>query len=199
MDTPATVETRTADGPVTVIIRRRVKAGREADYEAWLQRLQADARPLPGYLGVTTQRPAAGGPREYVSAVRFDSLAHLRAFEVGELRQRHLAEVQPLVEADAVWEQLTGLEFWFSAPLGTVVPQPSRPRMALVMIGVVFGLVLAIGALVDAALSMSGVAVPYPLRLLLTIAIEVVLMTWWLMPWITRRLARWIYPGRRAT
>ena len=41
--------------PVTVIIRRRVRPGREAAYEAWLQRLQADARMLQGYLGVTTQ------------------------------------------------------------------------------------------------------------------------------------------------
>ena len=39
---------------------------------------------------------------------------------------------------------------------------------------------------------------PYPLRLLVTIGIEVVLMTWWLMPWITRRLAPSIYPQRRT-
>ena len=42
-------------------------------------------------------------------------------------------------------------------------------------------------------------ATPYPLRLLVTIAIEVVLMTWWLMPLITRRLAFWIYPKRAVT
>jgi hypothetical protein len=188
----------TGNEAVTVIIRRRVKPGREADYEAWLQRLQAQARALPGYLGVTTQRPAAAGVREYVSAVRFDSLANLRAFESSALRRRHLAEVQPLVDGDAVWEELTGLEFWFSAPPGTVVPQPSRPRMAAVMIVVVFGLVLAIGSLVNAALAPLPFEVPSPIRLLLTIAIEVALMTWWLMPWLTRRLAPWIYPGRRA-
>lgn len=199
MDTPPLAESAAADGPVTVVIRRRVKAGREAEYEAWLRRLQTDARTLPGYLGVTTQRPAATGPREYVSAVRFESLAQLQAFETSALRQRHLAEVQPLVEGDAAWERLTGLEFWFSAPPGTVVPQPSRPRMALVMIGVVFGLVLTLGALIDVALALLGLSVPYPIRLLLTVAIEVVLMTWWLMPWITRRLAPWIYPRVRAT
>lgn len=198
MDTPPLAESAAADGPVTVVIRRRVKAGREAEYEAWLRRLQTDARTLPGYLGVTTQRPAATGPREYVSAVRFESLAQLQAFETSALRQRHLAEVQPLVEGDAAWERLTGLEFWFSAPPGTVVPQPSRPRMALVMIGVVFGLVLTLGALIDVALALLGLSVPYPIRLLLTVAIEVVLMTWWLMPWITRRLAPWIYPRVRA-
>lgn len=163
--------------PVTVIIRRRVKLGREAEYEAWLQRLQAEARVLPGYLGVTTQRPANNGPREYVSAVRFDSLQSLQAFEVSEMRARHLAEVAPLVEGDAVWERLTGLEFWFSAPPGTVVPQPLRPRMALVMIVVVFTLVLLIGSAVNTAFAALPFETPYPLR----------------------RLARWIYPSKTST
>jgi antibiotic biosynthesis monooxygenase (ABM) superfamily enzyme len=184
--------------PVTVIITRRVKAGRTADYEAWLQRLQHDARDLPGYLGVTTQRPAPGAPPEYVSVLRFDSLASLRAFERSELRARALAEVSDFVEGDAVWQTLTGLEFWFSAPPGTVVPQPSRPRMALVMVVIVFTLVLVIGSAVNAVLGLLPFETPYPLRLLVTIAIEVVLMTWWLMPLVTRRLARWIYPQRRT-
>lgn len=185
--------------PVTVIIRRRVKPGREAEYEAWLQRLQAEARVLQGYLGVTTQRPASNGPREYVSAVRFDSLQSLQVFEASEMRARYLAEVAPLVQGDAVWERLTGLEFWFSPPPGTVVPQPSRPRMALVMVAMVFTLVLVIGSAVNAAFAALPFETPYPLRLLVTITIEVLLMTYWLMPALTRRLARWIYPQRRTT
>jgi antibiotic biosynthesis monooxygenase (ABM) superfamily enzyme len=182
--------------PVTVVVTRRVKPGREADYEAWLAQLQAEARGLPGYLGVTTQRPPPAGPREYTSVIRFDSIASLRAFERSELRQRSLAEVAGIVEADAVWQQLTGLEFWFTPPAGTVVPQPSRPRMALVMIAVVFGLVLVIGGAVNAVAALLPYPLSYPLRLLLTITIEVLLMTYWLMPQITRRLARWIYPRR---
>ena len=184
---------------VTVIIRRRVRPGAEAAYEAWLQALQTDARRLPGYLGVTTQRPAPGGPREYVSAVRFDSLANLHAFERSDLRREHLARLGDWVEGDAAWEAMTGLEFWFSPPPGTVVPQPSRPRMALVMVAMVFTLVLVIGSAVNAVFAGLPFETPYPLRLLVTIAIEVVLMTWWLMPLVTRRLARWIYPQRRTT
>lgn len=183
--------------PVTVVITRRVKVGREADYEAWLQRLQADARGLPGYLGVTTQRPAPG-TREYVSVLRFESLAALRAFEQSELRARYLAQVTEFVEADAAWKELTGLEFWFTPPAGTVVPQPSRPRMALLMIAVVFTLVLVIGTAVNAAFAGLPFATPYPLRLLVTITIEVLLMTYWLMPLLTRRLANWIYPRRHV-
>ena len=187
------------EGPVTIIIRRRVKAGCEAAYEGWLHRLQEASRGLPGYLGVTTQRPAPGGPREYVSVVRFATLADLQAFERSEERVRQQAEVLPWVEGDAVWERLTGLEFWFTPPPGTVVPQPSRPRMALLMVAVVFSLVLLIGTLVNAAFAGLPFATPYPLRLLVTIAIEVVLMTWWLMPWLTRHLAFWIYPPRKPT
>jgi hypothetical protein len=193
-----TEQAATVGEPVTVLIRRRVKPGCEARYEGWLQALQAEARLLQGYLGVTTQRPGASGPREYVSAVRFDSLHSLRAFEASEMRTRHLRDVAPLVEADAIWEELTGLEFWFSAPPGTVVPQPSRGRMALLMIGVVFSLVLIIGSMINALFALLPFATPYPLRLLLTITIEVVLMTWWVMPWITKRLARWIYPTHKT-
>jgi hypothetical protein len=184
--------------PVTVVITRRVKAGRTADYEAWLQQLQHDARDLPGYLGVTTQRPAPGAPLDYVSVLRFDSLASLQAFERSELRARALAQVNDFVEGDAAWRRLTGLEFWFTPPPGTVVPQPSRARMALVMIAVVFTLVLVIGTAVNAAFALLPFDTPYPLRLLFTITIEVLLMTYWLMPLITRRLARWIYPARKV-
>jgi uncharacterized protein len=63
---------------------------------------------------------------------------------------------------------------------------------------VVFSLVLVIASLVRVAFSLLPCAAPYALRLLASIAIEVVLTTWGPMPWITRRLAAWIYPQRKA-
>jgi antibiotic biosynthesis monooxygenase (ABM) superfamily enzyme len=179
----------TTEQGVTVVVTRKVKTGREADYEAWLGRLIEEARWLPGYLGTNVQRPQAGS-REYTSVFRFDTVDNLRAFEASDLRRRALAEVGAYVEADALWREVTGLELWFSPPPGTVVPQPSRARMALVMIAVVYGLVLSLGSAVAAV---AGGA-PQPLRLLITIAIEVFLMTYVLMPRLTRWLARWIYP-----
>jgi hypothetical protein len=181
------------DAPVTIVVTRRVKPGRERDYEAWLERLLRDAASLPGYLGTTVHRPPPDGPREYTSVFRFDTVGHLRAFEASDLRRRALAEVVDLVEGDAAWRRLTGLEFWFTAPPGTVVPQPSRPRMALLMIVVVYVLVLSIGQLVALGLG----AAPPAVRLFVTIVIEVALLTWVIMPRLTRALARWIYPAMR--
>ena len=71
--------------------------------------------------------------------------------------------------------------------------------MALVMIVVVFGLVLGLGTAVNAAFAQLPFATPYPVRLLVTITLEVLLMTYWLMPLITKRMAAWIYPLRRPT
>lgn len=182
------------DEPVTVVVTRRVKRGREAAYEAWLERLVREASTMPGYLGTSIQRPAPGAPPEYTSVFRFDSVANLRAFEASELRRRALAEVGEHVEADATWRELTGLELWFTAPPTVVVPQPSRFRMALVMIVIVYGLVLSIGRGVALVLETA----PAPLRLFLTITIEIFLMTYVLMPRVTRHLARWIYPSAPA-
>lgn len=179
--------------PVTVIIRRRVKANKLSDYEDWLRRFQEEAHSqLTGYLGATTQRPSGGLSREYLSVLRFATLADLRRFETSEFRSSYLAEAVNYVEGDAIWEKLSGLEFWFSAPAGTVLPQPSRFRMALVMTAVVFGLVLSIGTLVNFFFD----GLPPTLRLLITIIFEVFLMTYWLMPRLTRLLAPWIYSTR---
>lgn len=178
--------------PVTVVVTRRVRPGREEAYEAWLARLIQGATVAPGYLGAQVQRPRPEEPLVYTSIFRFESVETLRAFEASELRRRALAQVVDLVEADAVWNRLTGLELWFSPPAGTVVPQPSRWRMALVMIVVVYGLVLSLGNVVGRVLD----GAPAPLRLFTTIVIEVLLMTYLLMPRLTRWLAAWLYPRK---
>jgi hypothetical protein len=183
-----------AAGSVTVVVTRRVRRGRESAYEDWLRRLLAEAATLPGYLGASIQRPAPGATApEYTSVFRFDSVAHLRAFEQSDLRRRYLQEVVDYVEADATWQRLTGLEFWFTPPPGAAVPQPSRWRMALLLVVVVYLLVLSIGQVVAAVLGSAPAAV----RLLVTIVLEVLLMTYVLMPRLTRALARWIYPAPR--
>jgi antibiotic biosynthesis monooxygenase (ABM) superfamily enzyme len=178
---------------VTVVVTRKVKRGRESAYEDWLGRLLEDSKSMKGYLGATIQKPAPGST-EYTSIFRFDTVDNLRKFEASELRSRYLREVVDFVEADAVWKKFSGLEFWFSPPKGTLIPQPSRFRMALVMIVVVFGLVLSIGQLV----SIIAAGVPSYLRLFVTISIEIFLMTYLLMPRITRLLAKWIYPSSKT-
>ena len=174
---------------VTVVVTRRVKSGYESQNENWLKRLFEDAKSMKGYIGATVQKPAPG-TTEYTSIFRFDNVENLRNFEESEIRARYLREVVDYVESDAIWKKFSGLEFWFSPPKGTIVPQPSRFRMALVMIIVVYGLVISIGQLVA---MLVGDVIPSYVRLFVTISIEIFLMTFVLMPHLTKLLAKWIY------
>jgi hypothetical protein len=177
--------------PVTVLVRRRVKPGREADYEAWLKRLTAGAAEMfPGYLGSEIHRPSETGG-EYRSVFRFDSLPALERFETSEFRLRMLDEAAPLFASDAAWERMTGIEFWFDPPPGTRIPQPNPHRMALVLVAVVFTLVLVLTLVLGPLMA----AWPLPLRLLVTVMIQVGLMTYFIMPRLTPRIARFIYPN----
>jgi uncharacterized protein len=181
----------TNNDSVTVVVTRRVKSGYESQYENWLKRLLEEAKSMKGYMGAAVQKPTAG-TTEYTSVFRFDNVENLRKFEESEIRTRYLREVVDYVEADAIWKKFSGLEFWFSPPTGTIVPQPSRFRMALVMIVVVYGLVISIGQLVSALV---GDVIPSYVRLFITISIEIFLMTFILMPHLTKFLAKWIYPS----
>ena len=179
--------------PVTVVVTRRVRDGHRDAYEAWLRALLDEAKTLSGYLGAEILRPV-GASRDYTSVFRFATVEDLRAFEASELRRSALEAVVPHVEGDPAWRELTGLELFFEPPPDTVVPQPSRLRMALVLVVVVYLLVLSIGSAVSVVLA----DLPAQARLLITIAIEVFLLTYVLMPRLTRWLARWIYPRARV-
>ena len=175
--------------PVTITVRRKVRPGREAAYEAWLKRLtEAVARDFPGYLGADFHRSGPDGT--YRSVFRFDSLAHLEDFERSDFRAAMLAEGADLFAADAAWERMTGLEFWFDPPAGTKVPQPNPHRMALVLIAVVFTLVLALNLTLGPLMT----GWPLVLRVLATVCIQVGLMTYVIMPRLTPLIARFIYP-----
>ncbi|MEM9318263.1 MAG: antibiotic biosynthesis monooxygenase [Pseudomonadota bacterium] len=175
---------------VTIVVRQRVKPGREKDYEAWLKRMTEGAvANFPGYIGVGFHRPAQPGD-VYRQIFRFDSVEQLEEFERSDYRSAMLAEGAHLFQADPTFERMTGLEFWFDPPKGTKVPQPSPHRMALVMIAVVFTMILILSTLI-AAVTPNW---PQPLRLLLTVTIQVCLMTYMVMPRLTPLIAGFVYP-----
>ncbi|MEO0543071.1 MAG: antibiotic biosynthesis monooxygenase [Pseudomonadota bacterium] len=179
---------------VTIVVRQKVKLGHEAAYEAWLKRMTEGARAkFPGYLGVGFHRPEEPGGH-YRQIFRFDSIEELEDFERSDYRAKMLAEGAENFAADPAFERMTGLEFWFDPPRGTKVAQPSPHRMALVMIVVVFTMILILSTIIG----MLTPGWPSPLRLLLTVTIQVMLMTYVVMPRLTPLIARFIYPSTKT-
>jgi antibiotic biosynthesis monooxygenase (ABM) superfamily enzyme len=182
-----------ADWPVTTTVTRRVKPGHEAAYEAFLAGISRAARAFPGYLGVEVFRPAPGGDDEYRIIYRFDSATHLRAWLDSAEHAAWLARAEPHVAGPMRTQVLTGLEGWFTLPAQPGASPPPPSKMALVTWATIFPLITLV---VVATAPLVG-GWPLVARLAVTTGVTVPLMTWVVMPRVTRLLHRWLYPGRR--
>jgi antibiotic biosynthesis monooxygenase (ABM) superfamily enzyme len=186
----ASLEPPDADGPVTTTVTRRVKPGHEAAYEEVLEGFIAAASRFKGHLGVEVFRPDRPGG-EYRTVYRFDSAEHLRRWLASDERAAWLGRAEAHAAEPMRTRYLTGLESWFTLPSQPgAVPPPPPYKMALLtwitITPLITGVVLTLDPLLD-----DFALVP---RLAITTAVTVPLMTWVVMPRVTRALRRWLYP-----
>ncbi|UCH48697.1 MAG: antibiotic biosynthesis monooxygenase [Betaproteobacteria bacterium] len=180
-----------AEGPITITVSRRVKPGREGDYESWSKEIISVGATFPGFLGVNVLKPARETGGEYVSIYRFDTYAHAREFQNSSQRAQLLKKLEDedIVEGEPSIKHVTGLETWFELPEVPASATPSPHRMAIVLIGVVFVLVLGISYLLGPYMQ----SLPLPVRVLILVTLQVLLMTYVVMPRVTRLLKNWLY------
>jgi uncharacterized protein len=179
-----------AEGPVTTTVTRRVKPGHEAAYEAFLASISGAAAAFPGYLGEEVFRPAGGQGGEYRIVYRFDSPDNLQAWLDSAERAAWLQQAEPHVAGLMRTQVLTGLEGWFTLPTQPGTPPPPPYKMALVTWAAIFPLITGV---VVATAPLLG-RLPLVVRLAVTTGVTVPLMTWVVMPRVTRLLHRWLYP-----
>lgn len=177
-----------ASRPVTVLVTRRVKSGREEEFEAFLDQLRDEAASLPGYLGMAVIRPT-GSSREYAVLYRFDSPEHMSAWRNSPVRAALVAASTDLAEEASNVRELCGLDTWFAVPSGQVVRPPARWKMWLLSVCAIYP---AITLLTYAAGPLLA-PLALPLRSAVLTPVLSALMTWVLMPTLSRWSARWLY------
>jgi uncharacterized protein len=179
---------------VTTTVTRRVKPGHETPYEQFLDGIIAAASRYPGHLGVEVFRPRNASAGEYRTVYRFDSAENLRAWLDSDEHAAWLERAEPHVIGPVRASFVTGLETWFTLPgqPGTASPPPYK--MALLTWITIFPLITAIVAVTGPLLK----ELPLVPRLGITTALTVPLMTWVVMPRVTRLLRRWLYPSSPA-
>jgi antibiotic biosynthesis monooxygenase (ABM) superfamily enzyme len=126
---------------------------------------------------------------------RFDTAQHLRAWLDAPEHAAWLQRAEPHVLGPLHRQVLTGLEAWFTLPTQPGAPPPPRYKMAILTWVTIFPLITL---LVVATAPLLG-RLPLVVRLAVTTLVTVSLMTWVVMPRVTRLLGRWLYPdpGRR--
>jgi antibiotic biosynthesis monooxygenase (ABM) superfamily enzyme len=179
-----------AAGPITTAVTRRVKPGHEAAYEEFLEGIIAAASGFQGYLGVEVFRPS-GGSDEYRIVYRFEGSGDLRSWLDSDEHAAWLEQAEPHVIGPMRTSMLTGLESWFTLPARPGAPPPPPYKMALLTWITLFPLITLVVLALDPILTRLEL-VP---RLAITTAVTVPLMTWVVMPRVTRALRGWLYPG----
>ncbi len=175
--------------PVTVTVARRVAAGRERDFEQWYDGIIGAACRFPGFLGSGVLRPHTA-EQDWHIVYRFADPASLRRWETSPERAEWLAKADDLAQETGV-SHVTGLETWFALP-GRTAPAPPRWKMAVVTLVAIVPLVLLMNLLVVPHL----VGWPLVARTLVFSGTLTGLMTWVVMPRITRLFRRFLYGGR---
>jgi uncharacterized protein len=174
--------------PIQVAILRTVKPGREAEFEQALHNFVQRSLDLPGQMGVNIIKPApGGGSRQYGIIRKFANRDALFAFRASlEYLDWNQLTVE-LTEGSGHAEELCGLENWFTLPGESLVPLPKWKMAIATYLGVVptiMTLALTLGALIHSW--------NFILYNLVFNAAVVVLLTWVVMPLITRALHGWL-------
>jgi len=176
---------------VTAVITHRVRPGRETGYEEWMKGIAADSRSFDGFLGAHILRPELGVTSDYVVVLEFDTCPHLETWMQSETRNGWVERVKPLIREPESIKVLTGLEPWFQLPEQPSHSAPKRYKQAiLVWIGVA-----SISLLVSPHVTALLTSWPRILRVLVNMGITVALLTYWVMPFLTRRFQGWLFRG----
>ena len=178
----------TAKDEATLVVSRRIRPGREKEYEDWLGRITSTAKDFPGFKGATTLFPKEGDTGISYVIWRFENQETLENWKDSPQRLKLLGEVEDY--ASQHFAEATGMETWFALPGVGAIVAPPKWKMALVTI---------LGAYIISYLAhliLNPYLDSWPLyaNTFLYIVILVFLLTYFVMPCLSRSLKHWLYP-----
>jgi antibiotic biosynthesis monooxygenase (ABM) superfamily enzyme len=171
---------------VSVLIARKVKKGFEERFWALEKELFDEVEKIPGFLTVNHFPTTAGEDNEYVSVLQFDGIEALLRWERSEARNRILEEIQEALEYEPRRKSITGLEGMFSS---ATQAGPPRWKMSVVLSVMIFLMIVILRPLVNQVLPDA----PSLLQMFVTISVQVPLLTYLVMPQLTKALSSWLY------
>ena len=183
--------------PVTVIVKRIVKKNKIKEFEEWLSGINREVSRQNGSMGIDIIRPTDKESKpEYVIIFRFDNYGNLTKWENSSIRNEWLKKGRELVQSDPDVQKLTGLEFWFTPypkrnSHSMLLDSPRRYKMVIVTIPVIALLLLTLVPQIH--FIGESLLIPYSIRFVIAIAIMVLLMTYFIMPLLTKVLRPWLF------
>ena len=189
-----------AHQPITVSIERRVNPERIAEATAWVQSGILMAGTFPGFLGSGWVRAGEASDTWHM-LYRFTDESTLDEWEGSPQRVGWLDDGREFMEQSRV-EKRTGIEGWFDAPStqpagdGDLPATPPRWKQATSIWLGFFPLNLAFTLLVTTVVpGWNELGVFW--HVLISTLILAPIMTFWVLPFVTRLIRGWLYAGPR--
>lgn len=168
------------------IARRRAKPGCAQGYEALVRGMFVDARKITDFHSAELIPPHQPDG-EYQVILRFSTPEGLAAWDRSEARLEWHRRIAAVAEGPPEYRILHGLEAWFTGPV--VAPShPVKARMAFVTWLGIFPTVSFVLAFIAPYLQ----PLPFLLRVAVITGLAVLIMTWLVMPRLTRVFRKWL-------
>ena len=178
---------------VTVMFSELIKPGKAKEYENWLEGIQEDLKQFQGFVEINVIKPSDPHSLEYISLVKFDSQDNLIKWRESSVLAKWLSQLHDLVSEPATIQQAYGLELWFSRPKVFITAEsPAFWKQVLLGVATVYPMILLLNFVLE---PVTG-DLPWLLSLFINVVLLSSLLTYPIMPYVTKYLQNWLYPNR---
>jgi len=172
--------------PITTIAKHIVPKSQEDGFKDWVRGIDETCQRFVGYQGLEHIHSLGDSDMEHFCIFRFETEGNLDLWMQSEARKCWLDDERSCSASVYTARPYQSLDFWFeSAERPGAVTSDSK--MAIVTFLVIWPMVHYIPPLLDALVSVKWLIEP------MSVAVIVVLMTYFVMPLVTRLLARWLF------
>ncbi|MGI9292928.1 MAG: hypothetical protein ACR2PS_03015, partial [Pseudomonadales bacterium] len=172
--------------PITFIIRRKIRQGRQTDFEKWSQGIAQASQRFEGYLGIRIIYPEKL-QKEFVTILSFDSYKNYLAWEKSSERMVWMRQVKDMTVGEETSEFVKGFDYWLGSDDESSRSWPPDFRMILIAFAAIWPLVYFLAPLLVPFLPQNSV-----LASLASTAIITLLMGYVTLPVITQICRRWL-------
>jgi antibiotic biosynthesis monooxygenase (ABM) superfamily enzyme len=181
---------------VSLIVSTRVAPGKEAEFKAWNQRINAAQAHYPGFQGFKITPPVPNVQDDWMTVVQFDNQDHLNAWLTSADRKRLLNEGNSIFTESHTRTVRSAFAQWF--PLeGASGAAPVWKMNMLVLLGL-YPIVFLFGFFVQSPFIMGKFGVPFFAALFVGNVVSVLLLTY-VVPWVSARFGWWLKPVGEET
>jgi len=171
---------------VSKLISEIVIAREVDNYEAWLVEINDEMMRFSGFVSLDIIRPRDNNLLEYLILIRFDSEQTLSAWENSEVCKGLIAKSKALVQRNHTTKTPLNSKVWFN--LSNQKKAPAFWKQVVLGVLAVYPLVIILNII----LAPINNHLPNPIGILVTVIFISILLTYPVMPLLTRWLDRWL-------